>query len=75
MTAVLIDEAALLAYRALCGTEDTPYPGTGLAHLERGERSPFERLQRDPALRGLRLEQERLPWLAVMAALHGLLGL
>jgi hypothetical protein len=38
--------------------------------LELGERSLFERLKSDARLQGLRLEQERLPWPAAVAALQ-----
>lgn len=63
-----MDEATLLARRGLCGTEDAL-----LEHSGPAERSLFRRLKFDPALRGLRLEQERLPRTAAMAALRGAL--
>ncbi len=73
LTVVLMDEAMLLEYRCLCGAEDAQPPDAALEHLGPGEQSLFERLKSDPALRGLRLEQESLPWPAAMAALHGAL--
>lgn len=70
LAAALMNESTLLEYRDLCGTEGIQHPDAPLEHLEPDERSLFARLKSDMHLQGLRLEQERLPWPAAMAALH-----
>ncbi len=69
---LLMDAATLLAHRSLCGEEPQPYSGPPLALLRGGEREAFDGLVQGRWGVRLRLEQERLPWGEVLAALAGL---
>ena len=69
-----MDEATLLAHRALWGREPSPYPEADLPHLTRGERAVFEQLRAQTWGENVRLEQERLPWPEALRALHAALS-
>lgn len=66
---LLMDAATLLAHRHLCGDEPQPYSGSPPALLRGGEREAFDGLVQGRWGMRLRLEQERLPWGLVLAAL------
>ena len=67
---LLMDSATLLAHRSLCVDEPQPYSGPVLQHLRGGEREAFDGLVQGRWGVRLRLEQERLPWAQVLAALQ-----
>lgn len=71
LRALLMDEATLLAHRALWGEEPQQHPHAPLEALSADERCLFEDLRGGRWAPRVRLEQERLPWdlaLAAMAA-------
>jgi hypothetical protein len=70
LRSVLMDEATLLAQRALWGQEQTPYPEADLPRLTPNEHAVFDGLRANVWGQGVRLEQERIPWPAAMAALR-----
>jgi hypothetical protein len=70
ITSVLMDEATLLANRALWGRETAQYPGAQLQHLTAGERAVFDNLRGNVWGHGVRLEQERVPWTRAMEAVR-----
>jgi hypothetical protein len=67
---VLMDEATLLAHRDLCVREAVPHPDVSLPRLTLAERAVFEGLRAHRWGHALRLEQERIPWTAVLPVLH-----
>lgn len=69
---LLMDAATLLAHRSLCGEEPQPYNGSPPTLLRGGECEAFDGLVQGRWGVRLRLEQERLPWPLVLAALQGL---
>jgi hypothetical protein len=69
LRALLMDEATLLAHRALWGEEPQPHPDATLEALDVRERRLFEDLRSGRWGPRVRLEQERLPWDAALAAL------
>lgn len=69
LRSALMDEHTLLAHRTLCGTEESPHPVVDLPNLNTEELSVFHRLRSGVWGNQLRLEQERLPWDYVLAAL------
>lgn len=71
---VLMDEPTLLAHRDLCVEEAEPSREVELPRLTAAERAMLEGLRADRWGRALRLEQERIPWGAVVPALHRSLG-
>ncbi len=71
-TSLLMDAATLLAHRDLCVDEPQPYSGPPLDMLRNSEREVFDGLAQGRWGVRLRLEQERLPWGVVLAALQGL---
>jgi hypothetical protein len=68
LASVLMDEGTLLDHRALWGRELTAYSAAA-PNLTAAERAVFEGLQSDAWGRGVRLEQERIPWARAMSAL------
>lgn len=64
---LLMDEATLLAHRSLWAVEEKPSRGT-LPLLTDGERTVYEALVSEEYGVGVRLEQERIPWIEVEAA-------
>lgn len=74
LRSLLMDEATLLAYRPLWGEEPQQHPGTGLETLTADERRLFEDLRGGRWGPRVRLEQERLPWDAALAAIEAALG-
>ncbi|MBL8349021.1 MAG: hypothetical protein JNL87_01790 [Burkholderiaceae bacterium] len=71
---LLMDRDTLLAHRALWGEEPQPHPGGDLVRLNAAERQVFDGLAGDVWGPRVRLEQERLPWARVLAALQPLAG-
>lgn len=71
-TSLLMDAATLLAHLDLCVDEPQPYSGPPLGLLQGAEREAFDGLVQGRWVKRLRLEQERLPWGLVLAALDGL---
>ncbi len=70
ITSVLMDEATLLANRALWTREAVQYPNAQPLHLTADERAVFDRLYNDFWGQGVRLEQERVPWPLTLDALR-----
>jgi hypothetical protein len=66
---MLMDGDALLNHRALWVEEPRPYDGPALARLTASERGVFDGLLGNAWGVRVRLEQERLPWGLVQAAL------
>jgi hypothetical protein len=62
LSSVLMDEQTLLSHRELWVEESTPYAKAELPHLTAVERAVFTKLQANTWGRGVRLEQERVPW-------------
>ncbi len=73
LQSVLMDEATLLMHRTLCGTETVQCPDIEFPRLQYHERLVYEGLRSGAWGRQLRLEQERLPWAFVLAALKAAL--
>ena len=73
LRSVLMDEATLLAHRALWVLEPTPYPEAELPWLTPKERAVFDQLKANTWGQSVRLEQERIPWSAAITALHNAL--
>lgn len=69
---LLMDAATLQAHRSLCVDEPQPWAGAPLTTLTDDERALFNGLVQGTWGHQLRLEQERLPWGAVLPALAGL---
>ncbi len=74
LRSLLMDEATLLAYRPLWGEEPQQHPGTTLDALTADERRLFEDLRGGRWGPQVRLEQERLPWDAALAAIGAALA-
>lgn len=66
---MLMDRDTLLNNRALWGDEPRPYEGPDLGRLSESERTVFGGLVGNLWGVNVRLEQERLPWPVVLAAL------
>lgn len=71
LTSILMDEATLMGCRDLWSTEACPYQGSGLDRLTAAEQALLEALQNNHWDQNLRLEQERIAWPVVCAALQG----
>lgn len=69
---MLMDGDTLLNHRALWVDEPRPYDGPDLGRLNESERTVFGGLVGNTWGVNVRLEQERLPWPLVLAALAGL---
>ena len=69
---LLMDRDTLLAHRALWGEEPQPHPSRDLDRLNADERQVFDELTSGAWGARVRLEQERLPWALVLAALQRL---
>ena len=69
---LLMDRDTLLAHRGLWVEEPQPYPGRDLDRLSAAERQVFDGLVAGTWGPRVRLEQERLPWPRVLAALQPL---
>ncbi len=59
---LLMDEATLLANRALCVTEPEPHRAESIEHLDDAEQALYRDLRGDRWGVRLRLEQERIGW-------------
>ncbi len=70
LRSVLMDEATLLAHRALWVQEPTPHPEADLPRLTSAERALFAQLRANAWGQGVRLEQERIPWPEALHALR-----
>lgn len=70
IVSVLMDEATLLAHRALWVEEPAQHPEADLAELTAAERQLFAILRTDQWGPRVRLEQERLAWPEALAALR-----
>jgi hypothetical protein len=72
LVSVMMDEATLLRFRALCTEERSQHGGGDLASLTPAERAVYDGLRGNVWGQSLRLEQERIgwdiAWPAVMAA-------
>lgn len=71
---LLMDRDTLLAHRALWGEEPQAHPGRDLDRLSAPERQVLDGLVEGRWGARVRLEQERLPWARVLAALQPLAG-
>ena len=67
--ALLMDEATLLAHRALWVEETRPHAAPALDGLTAAETALYDDLRRGRWGSGVRLEQERIAWPRVLAAL------
>jgi hypothetical protein len=74
LRSMLMDEATLLAHRPLWGEEPEPHPDAALEALTAAERRLFEDLRGGRWGLRVRLEQERLPWDAALAAIEAALA-
>lgn len=68
LRSVLMDQTTLLRYRHLTVVEPQQHGGSGLDPLDVGERELFDELRAGRWGARLRLEQERIPWDAVLDA-------
>ena len=66
---ILMDRDTLLSHRALWVEEPRPFDGPDLGRLTESERLVFDGLAGNLWVVNVRLEQERLPWPLVLAAL------
>jgi hypothetical protein len=69
VTSVLMDERTLLSHRSLWVEEASQCTETDLEHLTAGEWEVFDKLRTHAWSVNVRLEQERIPWPAALAAL------
>lgn len=74
LASMLMDEATMRHYAALWGVESSQHGATDLALLSAQERAVYLALKDQRWGQNLRLEQERIPWPAVQAALRALLS-
>lgn len=71
----LMDRETLLSHRELWVEEPTPFEGE-LSHLHPSEQEAYRTLREHVrGGRGVRLEQERIPYWRVLGALEGIVGL
>jgi hypothetical protein len=70
---VLMDQKTLLASRALWSSEPKQQLGE-LPHLTSDELAVYNALHNNTLGTGVRLEQERIPFLEVMQAIAGIVG-
>jgi hypothetical protein len=70
---LLMDRSTLVANKALWGIEDAPHIAP-LTRLTTAEAAVFDDLRFDRLGRGVRLEQERIPFGAVIAAIASVAG-
>lgn len=70
LTSLLMDEATMKRFSALWSTESSQHPGARLDLLTAGEQEVFLALKNNLWGQNLRLEQERIAWPVVSAALH-----
>lgn len=71
LVSVLMDAQTLLANRMRWGSERSPYPEAELPRLTASERDVYRGLRENRWAERVRLEQERIPWRAAVAALRG----
>lgn len=74
LRSVLMDEATLLAHRALWGEEPVQHPEAALPTLGAAERAVYAGLRTHAWGQKVRLEQERVRWEPAVAALLEALG-
>ncbi len=67
---LLMDEATLLAYRALWVTESTPHRADAIEHLNAAEQALYRDLRGDRWGVRVRLEQERIGWNVAWAGIQ-----
>ena len=69
LTSLMMDEATMTSFSALWSKETSQHPGTGLDLLTDAEQAVFLALRNNRWGQNLRLEQERIAWPYVCAAL------
>ncbi len=74
LQSVLMDEATLLANKALWGEEQVQHPEIELPRLRPEERTVYDALRAQTWGERVRLEQERLPWDAAVRAITAALA-
>lgn len=74
LQSMLMDEATLLAHKALCGRELVQCQDIELSNLSREEARVYSGLRSGAWGEKLRLEQERLPWATALAELKAMLS-
>jgi len=72
---LLMDEATLLAHRALWVTEPTPHRADTVGHLDTAEQAFYRDLRGDRWGVRVRLEQERISWSVVWASVLQVVGM
>jgi hypothetical protein len=70
LTSLLMDEETMMGFSVLWSTENSQHPGTGLDLLTAAEQAVLLALKNNLWGQSLRLEQERIAWPVVCAALH-----
>lgn len=71
---LLMDEATLLAHRALWGTEPQPHRAATIEHLDAAEQALYQDLRCDRWGVRVRLEQERVAWDVALVRIHAALS-
>lgn len=70
LSSMLMDEETMRSFSDLWTIENSQHPGTGLDLLTSAEQEVFSALKNNVWGQNLRLEQERIAWSIVSAALH-----